>query len=155
MLRFVVLYILWVTLLFFLFYFENASPLFFINQMQTQLTIQLTKIWIDIFDIPLLLQGKTLIFRHGMHLDILNDCNGLAGFLFFFAAVLAYPAQIQTKIYWSLWAYLVILTANTIRIDSILYHVTTHPENFYFVHEVLGRYIFAVIPLILFYLFIQ
>ena len=99
------------------------------------------------------MSGATLIYEHGLKLEIVNECNGLAAFLFFLAAVLAYPAPIKVKSLWIIFSYFLLLVANSIRLDWILYHVIEHPEDFNFIHEVVGRYVIAVIPLILFYFF--
>ena len=150
---FILRYVFWALLLYAVIYFENFSPLVFINTLQTDLSIYLTQLWISLFDMPIQMSGATLIYQHGLELEIVNECNGLAAFLFFMAAVLAYPAPIKIKIIWLILAYCILLIANTIRLDWILYHVIEHPEDFKFIHEVVGRYVIAVIPLVLFYFF--
>jgi len=150
---FILRYVFWTLLLYAVIYFENVSPLIFINTLQTDLSIYLTQLWISLFDMPIQMSGATLIYQHGLELEIVNECNGLAAFLFFMAAVLAYPAPIKIKIIWLILAYFILLIANTVRLDWILYHVIEHPEDFKFIHEVVGRYVIAAIPLVLFYFF--
>ena len=150
---FVLRYVFWTSLLYLAIYFENFSPLLFINNLQTDLSIYLTQLWINFFDIPIQMSGATLVYTHGLKLEILNECNGLAAFLFFLAAVIAYPASKKDKFIWIIMAYFLLLIANTIRLDWILYHVIEHPEDFTFIHEVVGRYVISTIPLVLFYLF--
>jgi exosortase/archaeosortase family protein len=48
---------------------------------------------------------------------------------------------------------LIMLLFNTIRLDWIIYYSIDNPQDFEFIHNTLGRYIFAIIPLILFYIF--
>jgi len=151
--KFVLYFSITLILLFLLLYFEHFSPLFFINQWQTDLTVYLTKTWIDFFNLPLFLNDATVYYQHGLELQILNDCNGLVPFLFTASALLAFPSSMNKKIYWLFISYLVILFINTIRIDAILYHVIAHPENFKFVHEIVGRYLMASVALLLFYFF--
>ena len=151
--QFVLLYLFWAALLYVAIYFENFSPLIFINNLQTDLSIYLTQLWIDLFDIPIQMIDATLVYANGLKLEIVNECNGLAAFLFFLAAVLSYPASIKNKIIWIVFSYFLLVIANAIRLDWILYHVIEHPEDFTFIHEVVGRYVIATIPLILFYLF--
>jgi len=151
--KFLFRFLLWLFFLFALFYFEHFSPLIFITHLQTDLTVYLTKLWIDFFKLPIHLNDTSVFYRHGLQLQIINDCNGFAHFLFIAAAILAYPASGKKRLYWILLSYVVILFANTLRLDAILYHVIEHPEDFTFVHEVLGRYLMALVPLILFYLF--
>jgi len=151
--KFGFIYVLITSFLFTLIYFEGISPFYLINELQTDLSVYLTELWINFYDIPIYLSGETVSYTHGLELKILNVCNGLAVYLFFLAAILAYPSSNKEKFYWAVLSYVVILIANTIRIDWILYHVIAYPEEFTFVHEVLGRYALATIPLIMFYLF--
>ena len=103
---FVYRYLFWIFTLFFLLYFENFSPLVFINQLQTELSIYLTAVWIDLFNIPVRLQAETLSYTHGLQLEIVNDCNGLAAFLFLLAGILSFPTSSKAKMYWVVYAYL-------------------------------------------------
>ena len=151
--RFVFRYLVWVTLLFSFLYFKNFSPFIIVNTLHTDLSIYLTGLWINLFKIPIEISGATLMYTHGLELKILDECNGLAPFLFYLAAILAYPAKVKYKVVWIVFGYLILMIANAIRIDWILYHVIAHPEDFKFVHEVVGRYVIAMIPLILFYFF--
>jgi len=150
---FITRYIFWVLLLYVLVYFDAFSPLHVFNTLHTDISIYLTGLWIDAFDIPIEMSQATLIYTHGMQLKILDECNGVAGFLFFLAAIFAYPARKKVKITWIVVGYFIVMIANAIRIDWILYHTIYHPENFTFIHEVVGRYTMALIPLILFYLY--
>jgi len=151
----VVRYLLWVSSLYMLVYFEAFSPFVWMHHLHTDLSIYLTHAWIEHFDIPIVMSQGTLLYTHGLQLEILDECNGLAPFLFFLAAILAYPAAQKDKIIWILISYFMFILLNAIRIDGILYHVIEYPEDFIFVHEVIGRYSMAFIPLILFYLFAE
>jgi len=150
---FVLRYAFWVSLLYLAIYFENFSPLIIMNTLQTDVSIYLTQLWIDLFDIPIQMSGGTLTYLHGLRLEIVNECNGLAAFLFFMAAVLSSPAPLKVKFIWIISSYFLLLAANSIRLDWILYHVIEYPEDFKFIHEVVGRYVIASIPLLLFYLY--
>ena len=134
-------------------YFEDYSPLIVVSNLHTELSVYLTAQWIDVFDIPVVMSGSSLHFQHGMVLHIVNQCNGLAAMLLFLAAAMAYPAEKKDIVRWSVLAYVLLLVANTIRLCWITYHVVDNPQDFEFVHEVLGRYGFAFVPLILFYFF--
>ena len=151
--EFVVRYLFWVSCLYLLIYFEGFSPFVWIHHLHTDLSIYLTSLWIEHFDIPIVMSQSTLYYTHGLQLKILDECNGLAAILFFLAAILAYPAAKNDKITWILLSYIILILFNAIRIDLILYHVISYPEDFIFVHEIIGRYSMAFIPLILFYLY--
>jgi exosortase/archaeosortase family protein len=146
-------YCFWAPLLFGLIYFDNFSPFVFINQLQTDLNIFLMHQWISFHTIPLTMIGPDLFFDHGLHLTIVHECNGMAAFFLFLAAVLSYPTPGSPKIVYIIIGYFVILFANTVRLVGITYYVIDHPEDFALLHEVIGRYAIATIPLILFYFF--
>lgn len=150
---FVLRYSFWAPFLFALIYFEKFSPLIIINHLQSDLSIYLTQLWINATKVPIQMFGATLIFTNGLKLEIVNECNGLAAFLLLLAAIIAYPAPKKNKFFWVIFSYIFLVAANSIRLDSIAYHMIEHPENFKFVHEVVGRYIFTMITLLLFYFF--
>lgn len=146
-------YLVWGPVLFGLFYFENFSPFIFINQLETDLSVFFMQQWISFHTIPVTMVGADLFFDHGLHLTVVHECNGMAAFLLFLAAVLSYPTPGSPKVFYAIIGYLIILFANTIRLVGITYYVIDHPESFALLHEVIGRYAIAGIPLILFYYF--
>lgn len=141
--------------LFGLTYFDAYSPLIVISNLQTELSVYLTALWIEALELPVAMNGSSLHFNHGMVLHIVKECNGLAAMLLFLAGTLAYPACRKDVVKWSVLAYVLILLANTVRLCWITYHVVDNPQDFEFVHEVLGRYGFALVPLVLFYFFVR
>jgi exosortase/archaeosortase family protein len=151
--EFTLQYLLWSPLLFGLFYFENFSPFILINQLQTDLTIYLMHQWISFYTLHVTMIGADLFFDHGLHLTVVNECNGMAAFLLFFAAVLSYPTFGHGKVVYLIIGYFILLFLNMVRLTGITYYVIDHPEAFTLLHEVIGRYVIAGIPLILFYIF--
>lgn len=152
---FVLSYAYWGTALFGLIYIEDISPLIVLSNMQTELSIYLTKQWIAWIDIPVSVDGAFLLFEHGLKLEIVNQCNGLAAFLLFFAATLAYPTHTRAIVRGAVLAYAVILAGNIARLCLITMHVVDNPQDFVFAHEVLGRYALALLTLIIFYRFVK
>lgn len=150
---FLLRYLFWAPLLFGLIYFDNFSPFIVINQLQTNLSVFLLQQWISFYTIPVTMVGPDLLFHHGLHLIVANECNGMAAYLLFFAAVLSYPTPVNNKIFYLLFAYFILLFANMVRLAAITYYVIDQPEAFTFLHEVVGRYVVAGIPLLLFYYF--
>jgi exosortase/archaeosortase family protein len=146
-------YLVWAPLLFGLIYFDNFSPFAFINEMQTHLNVFLLQQWISFHTIPVTMVDHDLFFAHGLHLTVVNDCNVMAAFLLFTAAVLSYPTPGSNKVPYIVFGYLILVVANTVRLVGITYYVIDHPEDFELLHEVVGRYMIAGIPLILFYFF--
>ena len=148
-------YFFWAPFLFLFFYFESFSPFMVINQLQTDLTVLLVQQWIAFYAIAVTMIGPDLFFSHGLHLTIVHECNGMAAYFLFLAAVLSYPTPGNPKIFYALFGYLVILVANTVRLVGITYHIIDYPEDFALLHEVIGRYAIAILPLVLFYFFSQ
>ncbi|MDO9208254.1 MAG: exosortase/archaeosortase family protein [Sulfuricurvum sp.] len=148
-------YLFWAPFLFLFFYFDSFSPFIFINQLETDLNVFLMQQWISFHAIPVTMIGPDIFFHHGLHLTVVNECNGMAAFFLFLASVLSYPTPGSPKIFYALFGYLVILLANTVRLVGITYYVIDHPESFALLHEVVGRYVIAGIPLVLFYFFSQ
>ena len=150
---FMLRYCFWAPLLFGLIYFEDFSPLIFINELQTHLNVFLMQQWIAFHTISVVMIDHDLFFAHGLHLTVVNECNVMAAFLLFAAAVLSYPTPGSNKIPYFLFGYVVLVVANTVRLVAITYYVIDHPQHFALLHEVVGRYAIAGIPLILFYFF--
>lgn len=151
MLSFVIRYGIWVSLLFFLLFFEGISPFIIFNEWQTQLTIQITAWWIQFFHLPVLLQGDTLILEHGFNLQILHSCNGFTPFLLYLAAILAYPTDIKSKLLWALLGYIAIIVINTLRMYAITIVVMDSPDLFHLAHDWIGRYGVSFLTVALFY----
>lgn len=153
MIKFAIGYVLWVSLLFMLTFIEGVAPLFFVNEFQTQLTIQLTSMWVNFFQIPLVMQGDTLILEHGMSLQILHECNGLVPFLLYLAAILAYPTELKYKLQWFLIGYLFLMLINMVRIFAITLVVVDFPDLFTISHDWVGRYGVGLFTLLFFFWF--
>ena len=146
-------YVVLAPLLFALFYFEGFSPLLFINALQTELTVLLTKAGITLFAMPIRMEGNTLAFGHGIRLYIVNACNGFASVLFFWSAVLAFPTRLKEKVLWLLVGYVVLSALNVVRILAVAYGMTLDPQSFAWSHDIVGRYGTGVFILLLFWLF--
>lgn len=152
-LRYVVCYIIWVSVLFALIFFEGFSPFHIINELQTTMTLYLTHLWVDIFSIQVSIIGEKIIFEHGFKLLILNECNGMTPILLFTAGVLSYPTKYQFKIEWILGGYIILVIINMMRIYFITIWLLDNPESFHFMHNFIARYIVGAFTLLLFYLF--
>ncbi|MDX1348442.1 MAG: exosortase/archaeosortase family protein [Thiomicrorhabdus chilensis] len=153
MVGFSIRYLLWVALLFFLLFFEGVSPLFVFNEWQTQLTIFITRLWVEGLHLPVLIQADTLILANKMHLQILHECNGLTPYLLYLAAILAYPTDLKSKTLWLLIGYVAIVLINTVRMLGITLVVIDSPERFHLVHDWIGRYGVGILTVLIFYLF--
>lgn len=153
MFAFILRYVFWVSLLFWLVFFEAFSPFFMINQLQTDLIVNLTWLWVDILELPIRIQDNTLILANGMNLRIVHDCNGLTPFLLYLAAILAFPVNWKHRLIWGVLGYIALLVINVIRMLLITLVVLDHPELFHFAHDWVGRYSVGLLTLGLFFLF--
>uniref|UniRef100_Q31GH9 Exosortase/archaeosortase family protein n=1 Tax=Hydrogenovibrio crunogenus (strain DSM 25203 / XCL-2) TaxID=317025 RepID=Q31GH9_HYDCU len=153
MFGFIVRYVFWVCLLFWMVFFDQFSPIFIINQLQTDLMISLTWLWVDALELSLRIQDNTLILSNGMSLRIVHECNGLTPFLLFLAAVLAYPTFWKNKVAWAIFGYIALLVINVVRMLLITLVVIDYPDLFHFAHDWVGRYSVGLLTLGLFFLF--
>ena len=150
---FVLRFVIWSLLLFSLVYFEKYSPFYFVNVFQTDATNLIMGWSIYLFDIPVRLIDDTVVFRHGLQLLILNECNGLTPFFLYVSGLLAYPTFYMSKFKWLLVGMVTLLTLNMIRIIMITLVVIVYPDSFELAHNVVGRYGVGVVTLCLFYYF--
>ena len=150
---YVLRYAFWAPLLFALIYFEGFSPLFFIANLQTALTANLTEMVIHLLTLPISVDGIVITFKSGFYLRILHECNGLAPILLFWAAVWSYPTAIRVKVFWTLAGYFVLVVLNILRIMLVLYVVDIDRENLVWSHHYVGRYGMGVMTLTLFWIF--
>ena len=152
---FMLRYLFWSCTLFILIYFENISPLYILNTLQTSLSIYLTQLWIEILHLPIQVSNEVFTYTHGFKLTIVKECNGLIAFLLLTAAILSYPISLRKQFKCILIAYFLILLGNTIRLDYIVYEIVDSTKNFTFAHEVIGRYGITFYTLLLFYIFVS
>lgn len=146
-------YIVWFSLLYGLLFVQSFSPLFFIQEWQTDITIWLTQAWVNFFEIDVKMLGSTIYLPSGFKIWIENSCNGLMAYLLFAVAVLAYPTNTQSKFIWLLEGYLYLLIINAIRIDFVVYVSIFDHSYFTFMHDYIGRGFIFINLIILFILF--
>ncbi len=148
-------YAFWALLLFALFYFKSYSPLFFISDLQTDLTTLLTAFGIDLLGLPVQMDGIEMVMRDGLHLRIMHECNAMAPLLLFAAAVWSYPTGLRTKALWTLLGYVLLVLLNLARIMFVLYVVDIDRVNLEWSHHYVGRYGMGFLTLGLFWLFTE
>jgi len=148
-------YAFWALLLFALFYFKAYSPLFFISDLQTDLTTILTARGVDFLQLPVQMDGIEIVLADGLHLRILHECNAMAPLLLFAAAVWSYPTALRTKALWTFVGYLTLVFLNIARIMFVLYVVDIDRKNLEWSHHYVGRYGMGVLTLALFWVFTE
>ncbi len=153
MLWFFFRYIVWITILYLLFFIDSFSPFYWLNTLQTELTIYLTATWIELFEIPVQMLGNTVYLDHGFDVWIFDECNGLTAFLIFGTAIIAYPTLWKSRLYWLLEGYVFVVVLNMIRIDAVVYFTMLDANYFHISHNLIGRYSTILLTLSLFFIF--
>lgn len=151
--KFVFRYLAWAAFLYVLFFFESFSPLFFVQAWQTQLTIWLTHLWIDYFEIAVKMIGNTVYLKDGFKIWVEDSCNGLLAYLLYAVAILAFPANNRLRFIWLLEGYLYLVLVNSIRIDFVIYISMFDSSYFHFVHDCIGRGFIFINLVVMFMLF--
>jgi exosortase/archaeosortase family protein len=135
--RFVLLYFLFLSLLFGLFYAPTSSLSVWLNGGQTRLTLWGLSLFLD----PDQLKGIDIWINPHYRIYISQACNGMIPILFLFAAILAYPSRIWHKIVWLILGYLFFAVTNVVRLLWVTY-ATTHAgghEAFWWAHDIVGN----------------
>jgi exosortase/archaeosortase family protein len=153
--RYTLLYIILGPVLFGLIYFEDFSPLFFLNDLQTDLTTLLVTYGVAFFDLPITMQGPLMFFDNGAKLIIHYTCNAMTPILLYTAAIVSYPTWIKNKIIWLIGGYVALVALNLVRMLLVSYAVTIDPDYFHWAHNYIGRYGMGVLTLTIFYIFTQ
>ena len=151
--KFVFRYLAWAAFLYVLFFFESFSPLFFVQAWQTELTIWLTRFWIDYFQIAVNMIGNTVYLKSGFKIWIEDGCNGLLAYLLYAVAILAFPAANKLRLVWLFEGYFYLVLVNSLRIDFVIYISMFDPNYFFFVHDVIGRGFIFINLVVMFMLF--
>lgn len=146
-------YLIWFGLLYGLLFVQSFSPLFLIQEWQTDITIWLTNSWIHYFEIGVKMLGNTIYLPSGFKIWIEHSCNGLLAYLLFAVAILAYPTYAHLKLIWLLEGYLYLLIVNSIRIDFVVYVSIFDHNYFTFIHDFIGRGFIFINLVVMFMLF--
>ena len=70
MFKYTFFYILWGSILFGLINIENFSPLFFLNNLQTDFTLILISYGLEFLNLPVKIQGDVMLFHNGAKIII-------------------------------------------------------------------------------------
>lgn len=155
MIKYTLKYILMGSMLFGLIYIENLSPLFFLNNLQTDLTIFLVSKGVDFFNLPIKMQESVMIFDNGAKIFIHYTCNGMTAVLLYTAGIIAYPTWFRNKAFWFITGYIFINILNLIRLLFVSYFVAINPDYFHWAHDYIGRYGMGIFTLFIFFIFTQ
>jgi len=151
--QFVVLYLLYLGGLFFFFYFSTLQFSVMLNDIQTNFTLHILKLFLSseqVKDIDIWINPHYKII-------ITKACNGVIPILFLYASILAYPSKIGHKILWMGVGYILFFVVNIVRILWVVF-VTQSGEgqgDFYWSHDLVGNILLMITGLGLFVAFIK
>jgi exosortase/archaeosortase family protein len=151
--QFIVLYFLFLSLLFALFYFPTSSVSTLLNDGQTQLTLFFLTQFLE----PEQLKGIDIWINPQYKIIITQACNGMIPILFLFASILAFPSSILAKIFWMILGYILFSIVNVIRLLFVVYITQTGEGflDFYWSHDLVGNALLMMTGLGIFIAFIK
>ncbi len=152
--RFLLLFCLWSLLLFGALYFP-FSPLYDLNAWQSSMTAAALRNILEWSAVPAAWEHDTLRFVNGSFLILTDACNGMAAFLFFAAAVMAFPAKGSKKRRWLLIGYIALFFANLLRLAGVSAAMHFDPYAYGWAHDIAGRYGYGLFMLFLYARFVS
>lgn len=151
MIKFLLTYWFCIPLFFGLFYWELSPLSEYINQLQTDFTTYLTSLTLP----SNMIENYNIPISNNYSLVIEKACNGLIPYIFFLAAIVAFPSTILHKFKWAILGYIVIIAMNIFRIWFIVELVLQEQSNFSLAHNYLGNILLLITGLTLFILFVK
>ncbi len=151
--RFIAFYFIFLGGLFVLFNASSWQLTHVLNDMQTNLTLQVLKLFLR----PEQLQGVDIWINPHYKIIITKACNGIIPILFLYAAILAYPSTVKHKIVWMIFGYGLFFMVNIVRILWVVF-MTQNGEgkgDFYWSHDIIGNIFLLLTGLGLFVSFIK
>ena len=151
--RFIAFYFIFLGGLFVLFNASSWQLTQVLNDMQTNLTLQVLKLFLR----PEQLQGVDIWINPHYKIIITKACNGIIPILFLYAAILAYPSTVKHKIVWMIFGYGLFFMVNIVRILWVVF-MTQNGEgkgDFYWSHDIIGNIFLLLTGLGLFVSFIK
>ena len=149
--RFFLPYLGMTTLLFLVFYWELSPISTVINQLQTDIVINLTSLTLP----DNIMQEYEIIINRHYRLVIEKACNGMVPYLFFLASIIVFPSTIKDKIKWGVIGYIAITAVNILRIWLVTQFVLEEVGNFSLAHDFVGNFMLIFMGLVLFVLFVR
>ncbi len=144
-------YLFFILFFLFLFIFQLITHIPFIAYPLTWVTTQTTWYVLNIFGLPVSMEGIIISTPRGIHMEVIYECTGIYGIIVYLSAVLATPKALWTKKLMGCWiGILVIWLMNIVRLVTIYWVTYEYPPAFDFIHTYFWQ-LFLVIIVILVY----
>jgi len=148
--KFLITFPLWLLFLFGVFYwgrFWSFSPIG--EYIDSSIRSIIMPILDSLLDNPII--GYEIIINPKYRVVITPECNGLIPYLMILAAYLAYPCKLLTKIFYSIFAFLIFFIMNILRLYIVIVIVNNYGTNyFYLVHDIGGNLLLIITGAVLF-----
>ncbi len=142
--RFLIAFPFWLALLFGLFYwgkYWSYSP--FGEALDSAIRSLIMPILDTILNNPII--DYDIIINPKFRVVITPECNGIIPYLMILAAILAYPCRFTKKIFWAIFAFIIIFIVNIIRLYIVVEVVNRFGgDYFYLVHDIGGNILLII-----------
>lgn len=152
--RFLITYLVLMTAFFFIAWFKPIHRIIDVNGLYTQSVVAATSKTLALLGITSSFQGS-IIALPSLSLDVKFGCNGLEAVMIYSIAVLAYPAHWKKKIAGIMAGFLLLQTANILRIVLLVYSGIHLKSLFEYIHIYVAQGIMIVLSLILFFIYLS
>ncbi len=140
--KFILFYIIYITILFTLVEYSYFQSLLQINSIYSTLVTRLSAAAMEPF--VALTYSANFIYLPGETLEIKFGCNGLEAVMLYISAILAYPASLKNKIYGLIIGFIVINIINIIRVMILGYVILEYNPYFDMMHTYVTQNIMIV-----------
>lgn len=152
--RFLITYFLLMGVFFFVSWFKPILNVIDVNGLYTQSLVVITTKILAVLGVQCTANGS-LIALPTMSLDVKFGCNGLEAVLIYAVAVAAYPATWKKKIIGIAAGFVVLQSANIVRLVLLVYAGIYTKDIFEFIHIYIAQGIMIVLSLGLFFIYLN
>ncbi len=152
--RFVITYILLMLAFFFIAWFKPIHKIIDVNDVYTKSVVVLSSKIMHLAGVPCSYQGS-VISLPSLSLDVKFGCNGLEAVMIYAIAVAAYPARWKKKLIAIVAGFLIIQTANILRIILLAVSGIHMKSLFQFIHVYIAQGVMVALSLAIFFIYLS
>jgi exosortase H (IPTLxxWG-CTERM-specific) len=152
--RFVVTYIALMLGFFFIAWFKPIHNVIDVNDVYTKTVVAISSAFLGRMGVPCTYQGSVIVLP-ALSLDVKFGCNGLEAVMIYAIAVAAYPAQWKKKFIGIAAGFLVLQTANILRILLLALSGVHMRSLFDFIHIYIAQGMMIALALATFFVYLN
>ncbi len=152
--KFILLYIVYMLLAFMIMEYEGAKNFLNLDALYTGSVVWLSTHLIELLGINVTAEGAFLHLDSAI-MEVKFGCNGLEAILLYCAAVLAFPAPWNRRIWGIIFGATLLQVFNLMRIALLAWVLEYHRNIFDLMHEYITQSIMIVIAFVVFLLYLQ